>query len=132
MKDFRASQHHRSRSFQKHPSPLPSWLVMISSQTQGLKPVGRVEGEAHCHRGQASWQSTAEVLAALCWLQARCTLFLEKKHAPHSSRQAPWHPSFSLCSAGSPHLHPCLWSTCITTGSSPPRGSWEPLGTSGL
>lgn len=89
-------------------------------------------GEARCHQGQASWQPTGKVLAVLCWLQVRCTLFLEKKHAPHSPRQAPWHPSCSLCPAGSPHLHPCPRSTCITTGSSPPCGSWELLGTSGL
>lgn len=101
---FRVSQYHHTRSFQKYPSQPPFWQTSIS--------VGHAEGHL-LTPDQASWIRSGSISATLCWLQARCKLFLEKKCVPHASRlkRRPQAGTLTLAAAPSPwepglHLHP--------------------------
>lgn len=108
---FRDRQYHHTRSFQKYPSQPPFWKTLIS--------VGHAEGHL-LTPGWASWIQNGRISTTLCWLQARCKLFSEKKHVPHASRlkrqpqagtltpaAAPshWKPGLHLHSQPSPVTH---------------------------
>ena len=93
---FRASQYHHTRSFQKYPSQPPFWKMSIS--------VGRAEGHL-LTPGQASWIQNGRISATLCWFQARCKLFLEKKHVPLASRLQRQRQAGTL----TPAAAPCHW-----------------------
>ena len=107
---FRVSQYHHTRSFQKYPSQPPFWKTSIS--------VGRAEGHL-LTPGQAFWIQSGRIFTTLCWLQARCKLFLEKKRVPHASRLKRQPQAGTLTPAAAPshwkpglHLH--SWPSPVT------------------